>query len=141
MFQSVYDFLEGIGYGYPIHPPITHIPVGLTVGALIFTLIAVIFGREKLRLSGWHAAVLSLISVVPTALFGYMDWQHRMGGTWMPEIGWKIGLAAALFVLQFAALFVARKGRVGFALSIVLHVVCFGLVMALGFIGGKLVYG
>ena len=59
----------------------------------------------------------------------------------MPEIGWKIGLASALFVLEFAALFVARKGRIGFALSIVLHVVCFGLVMVLGFIGGKLVFG
>jgi uncharacterized membrane protein len=141
MFQSFYGFLEGLGYTYPVHPPITHIPVGLTIGALIFTLIAVIFGREKLRLSGWHAAMLSLIGVVPTALFGYMDWQHRMGGTWMPEIGWKIGLASALFVFQFAALFVARKGKVGFALSIVLHVVCFGLVMALGVIGSKLVYG
>ncbi|MCX7028797.1 MAG: hypothetical protein NTU62_01600 [Spirochaetes bacterium] len=141
MFQSVYDFLEGIGYTHPIHPPITHIPVGLTIGALVFTLIAVIFGREKLRLSGWHAAVLALVGVLPTALLGYMDWQHRMGGAWMPEIGWKIGLAAALFVLLFVALFVSRKGRLGFVLSIVLYVICFGLVMTLGYLGGKLVYG
>jgi uncharacterized membrane protein len=141
MFQSFYGFLERIGYTHPIHPPLTHIPVGLTIGALIFSLVAVIFGRERLRLSSWHAAVLSLIGVVPTAFAGFMDWQHRMNGVWIPEIGWKIGLASALFVLQFSALFVARKGRLGFALSIVLLIICFGIAMTLGFIGGKLVYG
>ena len=141
MIHAVYEFLARIGYTHPIHPPITHLPVGLTIGALIFTLIAVIFGREKLRLSAWHCAVLALVGVLPTALLGYMDWQERMGGAWMPVIGWKIGLASGLFVLLFAALFVSRKGRMGFALSILLYVICFGLVMTLGFLGGTLVYG
>jgi len=153
MFHPVYVFLKSIGYAHPIHPMVTHIAVGLTIGALVFGLVSVIFRRVRLKLTAWHCALLALISVVPIAFFGLMDWQEKYNGEWMTAIIAKMILAGCLLVLLFVALMLGRASeeeKQGSAqwpwrnpraiAALVLYGVCTGIVVALGYLGGSLVY-
>ena len=153
MIHSVYVFLKGIGYDHPIHPMVTHITVGLTIGTLVFGLVSLIFRRVRLKLTAWHCAVVALVSVVPTALFGYMDSREKFNGEWLPTIIIKMILAGALFVCLFAGLMLGREGKAekqGTAsfpwrepraiAALILYAVCTGIVVALGYFGGSLVY-
>jgi uncharacterized membrane protein len=153
MIHSVYVFLKGLGYDHPIHPMVTHITVGLTIGTLVFGLVSLIFRRVRLKLTAWHCAVLAFISVVPTALFGYMDWKEKFNGEWMTAIIIKMILAAVLFVCLFAGLMLGRDrdwDRHGTATgpwrepraiaALVLYAACTGIVIVLGYLGGGLVY-
>ena len=153
MFHPVYVFLKSLGYDHPIHPMVTHIAVGLTIGALVFGLVSLIFRRVRLKLTAWHCALLAFISVVPIAFFGLMDWQEKYNGEWMPTIIIKMILAACLLVFLFAALMLGRateEEKQGTApapwrnpraiAALVLYGVCTGIVVALGYFGGSLVY-
>ncbi|MGA2614370.1 MAG: DUF2231 domain-containing protein [Spirochaetia bacterium] len=153
MIHAIYQLLGRLGYGHPIHPPATHITIGLTVGTLVFGLVSVIFRRPRLKLTAWHCAVLATVSVVPTALLGLMDWQEKLHGQWIPTIIIKMVLAGALFVTLFIALFLG-SGAQGEAVSasagvwrnpkaiiaLCLYGVCFCLVTLLGYFGATLVY-
>jgi uncharacterized membrane protein len=151
MFHPFYALLEKLGYTHPIHPMVTHFTIGLTMGTLVFGLVSVIFRRARLKLTAWHCAMLAVISVVPTALFGIMDWQERLGGEWLPTIIAKMILAGCLFVTLLAALLLGRRRdgedeterpwryprSIG---ALILYGVSTGIVIALGFLGGNLVY-
>ena len=132
---------------------VTHIAVGLTIGALVFGLVSVIFRRVRLKLTAWHCALLAFISVGPIAFFGIMDWQEKYNGEWMSTIIIKMVLAGCLLVLLFAALMLGRASeqeKQGTAsapwrepraiAALVLYGVCTGIVVALGYFGGSLVY-
>ena len=49
MFDSLYELIAKTGFTDPLHAPVTHIPIGLVVGAFIFFLLAVIFKRIKIE--------------------------------------------------------------------------------------------
>ena len=153
MFHPVYVWLKSVGYDHPIHPMVTHIAVGLTIGALVFGLVSVIFNRVRMKLTAWHCALLAFISVVPIAFFGFMDWQEKYNGEWLPTIIAKMILAGSLLVLLFVALMLGRASpgeKDGTATApwanprsiaaLVLYGVCAGIVVALGYLGGSLVY-
>ena len=108
MIHSVYVFLKALGYDHPIHPMVTHITVGLTIGTIVFGLVSVIFRRVRLKLTAWHCAMLAIVSIVPTVVFGYMDWREKFNGEWLTPIVIKMILAGALFVCLFAALMLGR---------------------------------
>jgi len=165
MFHPFYAWLESIGYTHPIHPMVTHITVGLTLGTLAFALVSLIFRRVRLKLTAWHCAMLAIVSVIPTAFFGFMDWQERyLPGEWQEGKGhWattstghtiliKMILAGSLFVTLLLSLLLSRRRgeteeqgahpwrspRVIGAL--VLWFVSAGIVITLGLLGGNLVY-
>jgi uncharacterized membrane protein len=166
MFHPVYVFLKSLGYDHPIHPMVTHITVGLTIGTLVFGLVSVIFRRARLKLTAWHCALLAFISVVPVAFFGFMDWQEKFiadelqegNGHWAGTptghiILAKMILAGFLLVLLFVALMLGRgteadqQGNATAAwrepraiAALVLYCVCGGIVVLLGYFGGSLVY-
>jgi uncharacterized membrane protein len=153
MFHPVYVFLKSLGYDHPIHPMVTHIAVGLTIGSLVFGLVSVIFRRVRLKLTAWHCALLAFISVVPIAFFGFMDWQEKYNGEWLSTIIIKMILAGCLLIFLFVALMLGRateEEKQGTAVSpwnnpraiaaLVLYGVCTGIVVALGYFGGSLVY-
>jgi uncharacterized membrane protein len=153
MIHAMYQLLGRLGYTHPVHPLFVHVTIGLTVGTFAFGLISVIFRRPRLKLTAWHTAVLATVSVIPTGLLGYGDWHEKMHGQPMTVITIKIILAISLFIVLFISLFFGRVrgGETGDpnarvwrdARSIValcLYGVCFGLVTALGYFGGSLVY-
>ena len=153
MLHALYQFLGRLGYTHPLHPMVTHITVGLTLGTLVFALVSLIFRRVRLKLTAWHCAVLAIVSIVPTVLLGLMDWKEKLNGEWLPTIIIKMILAGSLFVCLLVGLLLgrerpdekdeaaARPWRSPRAIAaLALYVVCAGIVVALGFFGGSLVY-
>jgi hypothetical protein len=97
--------------------------------------------------------MLAIVSIVPTALFGYMDWKEKFNGEWLTTIVIKMILAGALFVCLFAALMLGRErdwDRHGqetapwrqprAIAALVLYGVCAAIVIVIGYLGGSLVY-
>ena len=167
MFHSFYALLARLGYTHPIHPMVTHVTVGLTMGTLVFALVSLIFRRVRLRLTAWHCAMLAVISVVPVAFFGFMDWQNSWiagelqegKGHWAATasghtILTKMILAGCLFVTLLFSLLLGRR-REGetevetshpwrqprHIVALILWFVSTGIVITLGYLGGNLVYG
>ncbi len=141
MIESIYQTLAKIGYTHPLHPPATHLPAGLIIGAFMFALIAWIFNRKNLAQTARHCIILALIMAVPTMLLGLMDWQHRFGGAYLFEIKMKLVLDGILLILLLVAVvYVALAGA--FTKTVVaIYALCLVTVIGLGYFGGELVYG
>lgn len=141
MIDSIYQLLAKFGYTHPLHPPATHLPAGLIIGAFLFALIAWIFNRKNLAQSARHCLILALIMALPTILLGLMDWQHRFGGAYLFEIKMKLVLAAILLFLLLVAVVYGALAR-GFTKTVVaIYTLCLLTVIGLGYFGGELVYG
>jgi uncharacterized membrane protein len=141
MIDSIYDFLNSLGYPHPIHPTEVHMPIGLVVGGLIFSVIAVLFHRKRLALTPRQCILLAFIWVFPTMLFGYMDWQQFYGGTWLQPIKVKLVVAPVLTLLLFFAMLLGRRYGATSLKVIPVYFLCFCCVVVLGYYGGQLVYG
>ena len=96
MIENVYGLLEGIGFTHPLHPAMTHIPMGMVMGAVAFRLASLIPKFKRLAKTGYHCVILGLFGIVPTVMTGIMDWQYRLNGQWEFLIILKMILAAAL---------------------------------------------
>lgn len=141
MFDFVYKLLEQLGYPHPIHPTEVHMPIGLIVAALIFSVIAALFRRPPLARCAYYCTLLAGIFLFPTVLFGIMDWQHFYAGDWLVAIKWKLVLAGILMVSVFTSIFLVRKKGDASKLVIGNYLLSFVLVVVLGYLGGNLVYG
>ena len=141
MIEFIYQFLAKIGYTHPLHPVLTHIPIGMVIGAFLFLLIALIFRKKKLAQSARHCFVLALIAVVPTALLGIGDWQHFYGGSLLFPIKMKLILAGILIIFLIFTVVFGLIGETFSKIFIPLSVICLVTVVGLGYFGGELVYG
>jgi mono/diheme cytochrome c family protein len=141
MIELIYQTLAKFGYTHPLHPPATHLPAGLIIGAFVFALIAWILNRKNLAQTARHCLILALVMAVPTILLGLMDWQYRFGGAWLFEIKMKLVLAGILLLLLIlAAVYGALAGA--FTKTVMaLYALCLLTVVGLGYFGGELVYG
>lgn len=141
MIESFYQVLAKIGYTHPLHPILTHLVMGLVIGAFVFVLIAKFFRRESLAQTGRHCIVLALISLLPTAVLGYADWQYRFGGAWIFPIIMKLILAAVLLILLAVAIGLGLRSKTWSREILVTYALCLVAVSGLGYFGGELVYG
>ncbi len=140
MFGPVYHFLERIGYPHPLHAPLTHMPIGLVTGALVFFLVARWFPNQPLTRAARFCLILAWLFLFPTVLFGIMDWQFYYAGAWLFYIKIKIILASLLFILLTIGLIVTRKAETGFP-SLTIYTLSFVTVVLLGWFGGQLIFG
>jgi len=141
MTEFLYEALEKIGFIHPIHPPLTHIPMGLVFGAFIFALIALLFRRPILPQLAYNRIILlALILSFPTMLFGYTDWQHFYEGAWLSPIKIKLVLSGILVILLFIALMVGRNAKAETKATLTIYTLCFLTVIVLGYFGGQLVF-
>lgn len=140
MIETIYSLLEKIGYLHPIHPPLTHGPIGAVIVAFCLGLAVLLWRRQNLLSSAYHALIIAFILVIPTALAGIMDWQHYYSGAWIFPIQMKIGLAISLFILLCITLIVFRRTSVRPAIKTALVTLCLFNAMGLGYFGGQLVY-
>ena len=141
MIEFLYQALEKIGYVHPIHPPLTHIPMGLVFGAFIFALIALLFRRTILPQLAYNRIILlALVLSFPTILFGHTDWQHFYEGAWLSPIKVKLALSGILVILLFIALMVGRKAKTETKGLLIIYTLCFLTVIVIGYFGGQLVF-
>jgi mono/diheme cytochrome c family protein/uncharacterized membrane protein len=138
--EQVYQFLNSLGYFHPIHPPVTHMPIGLVFGALLLGLLSLIFRQQAMGKAARYSMVIAFVFLFPAALLGYMDWQHYFAGGWLQPIKVKIVLVALLFLFLCAALIFGRKAETVSGKLLVSYLLCFLTAMGLGFFGGQLVY-
>ena len=141
MIEFIYQTLAKIGYTHPLHPPATHLPAGLIIGAFVFALMAWIFNRSNLAQTARHCFILALIMAVPTILLGLMDWQYRFGGAYLFEIKMKLALGGILLLLLLVAVVYASLAGAFTKTVMAIYALCLLTVIGLGYFGGELVYG
>jgi len=138
--EALYGFLRSIGYAHPLHPALVHMPIGLLVGALVFSFAAPFFKKPRLERAAYYCLVLAFLFLFPTVLLGYMDWQHFFAGGWIFEIKMKLALAGVLFVLVVLGLLLGRRAGTATKSLMTVYGLAFLTVAALGYYGGELVY-
>jgi uncharacterized membrane protein len=138
--DAVYRLTGMVDYFHPIHAPLTHMPIAGAIAVLIFAIVALLFRSRNLAVAARYSLILAFVFAFPTILTGYMDWQYFYGGAWLFEIKAKLVLAGVLLILLASAIFVGRKGAGESGKSILLYVLCFLTVSALGYFGGNLVF-
>jgi mono/diheme cytochrome c family protein len=140
-FDPIYRFLAALGYPHPLHPPFTHVTIGLVVAAFIFGLGGLLRRRPLLAASARHCLVLAWFFFFPTVLLGFLDWQHFYRGDWMFPIIAKLFLAALLFIVLSLGLALLYKGQAESRVLPVIYALGFLAVTALGYFGGEIVFG
>ncbi len=74
MIDFIFQAFGKMGYTHPLHPPVTHLSVGLVAAAFIFALVALVFRRTILpSLSYNRIILLAFIFAFPTIFLGYAD--------------------------------------------------------------------
>jgi mono/diheme cytochrome c family protein len=141
MIDSLYELVAKLGFTDPLHAPLTHIPIGLVIGAFLFFLVAVLFGKKNLVLTARHVSILAFLFVFPTILFGVFDWLHFFKGALIAPIKYKMVLASAVLVLLAIGIVVGSELQVRTAPMMVVYALAVVAVVGLGWFGGKLVYG
>ena len=137
----MYGVLLTIGYTHPVHPVLTHLPVGLIMAALLFKLVAMIPKTSNFDITAYRCLVTALVTAIPAIALGIADWQHFYGGAWLMLIRIKLVLAACLVVALSAGAVQGFGQKRPKKASWIIHLICFLLVSAVGFFGGELVYG
>jgi uncharacterized membrane protein len=139
LFDLPYELLARIGFTHPLHPAITHLPMGMAMGAFLFGVASLKW--DVLAGTARHCAVLGVIFVPPTIVLGIFDWQHYYDGSWDGLFITKFVLALLLPLLLLAAVVAARRGRDDSRLPLVLYALCLATAVGLGYIGGEIGYG
>ena len=141
MADFIYSIMVKIGFNHPLHPTITHLPVGLVIGAFVFSVIARLFRKPVFAQTARHCSILALISVFPTLLLGILDWQHFYVGAWLFPVKMKLFLAGVVLILLLVTVSVAASTKEGSVKTVLLYGLCLITVVGLGYFGGELVYG
>jgi uncharacterized membrane protein len=141
MIDDLYVLLARIGFKEPLHSPITHMPIGLVVGALIFFLVAIIFKRKNLVLTARHASILAFIFAFPTILLGVMDWIHFYHASLFVPIMIKMTLAGIALTVLGAGIILGSEIKLHTMTMTVLYVIAFIAMIGLGYFGSGIVYG
>jgi len=141
MIDSLYQFLARIGFPDPLHAPITHVPIGLVIGAFCFFSFAVIFGRSSMYLTARHVSILAFLFVFPTIIFGVLDWIHFFKGALILPIKMKMILASAVLLLLGTGIILGAEVKVRSAPMMVIYALAVIAVVGLGWYGARLVYG
>jgi hypothetical protein len=140
--KPIYDIAERIGYSHPLHPPVAHVPIGIIVGLLVVTLVAILFRRRTLAASAhFPFVVIAFIFVFPLALLGLADWQHFYEGVWLFPIKAKLFLTSVLILLLAVGISFTKKGKGATKAVLVIYVLCFLTVGGLGYFGANLIFG
>ncbi len=140
MTEFVFSTLETVGFTHPIHPALTHIPMGMVMGCFFFGLAALFLKNSVYLKTALHCSILGVVFIVPTVIVGVLDWQYFYGGTMGPLIIIKMVLAVILTVLLSTSIGLNIKGASAKTLFIN-YSLCLLCAVGLGFSGGELVYG
>ena len=141
MIEFIYQTLAKMGYSHPLHPAMTHIPMGMIIGGFLFAMGSVAMKKYDLAIAAHYSYTLALIFVLPTMILGYMDWQYKFEAEWSGLILTKIILAPLLAGMLLITFFYGKNMKIDVKKKLILYGICFVIAMGLGFIGGELQYG
>lgn len=141
MLDNLYLFLTKIGFTEPLHSPITHMPIGLAVGALLFFMVAIIFKQKQFIMTARHASILAFIFVFPTILFGVMDWIHFYNATLFTPIKIKMALAAVSLITLGTGIIVGSEIKLHSVTMAMIYAITVIAMIGLGFFGSGIIYG
>jgi len=141
MIDALYALLKTLGFDEPLHAPITHLPIGLVVGAFTFFVVALIFNKKQLIPSARHAAILAFVFAFPTIILGVFDWMHFYHGILMPAIVIKIGFATVVLLALGAAIILGGEIKLHSRWLTVLYSIAFIAIMGLGYFGTGIIRG
>ena len=141
MTEFIYMWLAKLGYGHPIHSPVTHVPMGMVIGGCLFVLLAAFLNKPIFYRTAKHCYAFALAGIPPVMFLGYMDWQHFYHGEWRLEIAAKIILGVVLLLVCAYNFMRLRKEPVDRRVTLAAAVISLAIAGALGFFGGELVYG
>ncbi|MBT7696040.1 MAG: hypothetical protein HN737_01370 [Desulfobacterales bacterium] len=141
MTELIFGILNKVGFTHPLHPALTHIPMGMVMGAFFFGLAAVVFNNSDFTRTARHCVGLGLIFILPTMITGYFDWQHSYDGEWEFLIILKIILAFVLAGLLGTVFKLGSNEDANPKVLFIVYVLCLMCAVGLGFSGGELVFG
>jgi uncharacterized membrane protein len=131
--------------GHPLHPPLTDATIGIYTLATIAAVLSVLGVSEgNLAKAWWLALVIGLVTTVPTALTGLLDWLTISPGTPLKRTATShlIAMVSATVFFLLAAL-VGHDGYVDGEVgggALLLTLVGFGLLTLGGWLGGAIVF-
>ncbi len=140
MTEFIFSTLESIGFLHPLHPALTHIPMGMVMGCFFFGLAAIFFRNSIYLKTALHCSILGVLFIIPTVFTGYLDWQHTFGGTMDWPIKVKMVLAVVLTVLLLISIRMNLNGAKPTSLFVI-YSLCLLSAVGLGFSGGELIFG
>jgi uncharacterized membrane protein len=139
--EWIYWLFETLGYTHPLHPALTHMPSGLVVGALVLGFLACRYNRPDFAIAARYCLILALIFSIPSAITGFLDWQHYYGGVWVFAIKIKIVFTVLLVFFLALGLYASRKVNLCSKVFLPIYLFFFLSVTVLGYYGGGLVTG
>jgi uncharacterized membrane protein len=139
--DSFYRTVNSLGFHDPIHVMLVHIPMGLVIGAFIFSWLSALTRWKRLALTAYQCITMAFLFLFPVIIFGFMDWRHFYLGAWLAPIKIKMVLAVILLILSFAALLLGFKGKESSKITLTLYSLCLIIVIGLGWFGARLIYG
>jgi len=141
MTEIIFEFLNKVGFAHPVHPALTHVPMGMVMGALTFRIVSFLPKLKFLAKTGYHCIILGLLGVFPTIFAGYLDWQHTFDGEWEFLIILKMVLAVILTIILGAIAIMDDPENPKFDKQTILYLLAMIVTAGLGFSGGELQYG
>jgi len=141
MTAFIYSILAKIGYTHPLHPALVHFPIGMAMGASAFMLLVIFLKKSDLAQAAYYSHIFGLVTLLPTLLVGYMDWQHFYNGDPVPIIIIKIILGFILMALFIYGILLGHKGVSDERKYLIISLSCFAVTIMIRFFGGELQYG
>lgn len=139
--DNFYRFLNSLGFPDPVHAALVHLPMGLILGAFVFSLLSVFSVWKRPAVTAHHCITLAVISLFPVIVFGFMDWRHFYLGGWLMPIKIKMILAFVLLILSFLAFLSGFSAGEESKLMLFLYTLCVIIVIGLGWFGSRVVNG
>jgi uncharacterized membrane protein len=140
MVESLYSFLATVGFTHPLHPMLTHVPMGMIIGMVVFSLLGLVWKNNNLAETAFHCSVFALFAVGPVIAAGILDWLHLQQGEWNKYIIIKMILGTVLTILLALSVTMKKKGASP-GKMLLFYLFCLACAGGLGYSGGELVYG
>ena len=139
------DYLWRGTPGHPAHPPLTDATIGIYTFATIAAVLSKLGIAEEPAANGWWLAlVVGLVTTVPTALTGVVDWLTIRKATPLKRTATThaIAMVAATIAFLIAALvgYDAYQDDAVSTGGLILTLIGFAFLTAGGTFGGSIVY-
>ncbi len=125
------------------HPPATHLPIGMLIGAALAEALFILTKRDLFRHAGAFCVVIAGFSALAAVILGWFIGGFTLiDDDWIQTVHRWLGTGTALLTLISMGLLIpaSKADAKRFAYRVSLFAAA-GLVGATGFFGGALVYG